>query len=104
MNRVELVGNLGADVETRYTSAGILVANFRVATTERWEKNGEPQSSTEWHRIVAWNKTAEYCAKNFKKGSFVKLTGSNKTRSWEKDGRTVYVTEVKVYKAELMGK
>jgi single-strand DNA-binding protein len=104
MNKVELIGNLGCDVETRYSQSGTQVASFRVATTERWEKNGEKHEATEWHRIVAFGKAAKLC-EAFKKGSFVRLTGSNKTRKWTTpEGQDKYVTEVQIYKAELMKK
>jgi single-strand DNA-binding protein len=105
MNKVELIGNLGCDVELKYTKSGKSVANFRLATTERWEKNGQEQSRTEWHRIVAWGKTAEQCAENFSKGSFVRLTGALKTRSWDdKNDVKHFTTEVHVYRVELMKK
>jgi single-strand DNA-binding protein len=104
-NYVVLVGNLGADVEMRYTPSGVPVANLRLATTDRWEKNGQKQERTEWHRCVLWNKVAEKAAEEFRKGSFVKLSGSLRTRSWnDREGNKRYVTEVHVFKAELIKK
>jgi single-strand DNA-binding protein len=106
MNKVELIGNLGCDVETRFTQTGTPVANFRLATHEKWEdKQGESQERTEWHRIVAWGHSAEHCAENLKKGSFVRLTGKNRTRSWnDRNGNKRYTTEVHVHKVELLNK
>ena len=106
MNKFELIGNLGCPVELRYTSAGTAVANFRLATNERYKTSkGEERNETEWHRIVAWGKLAEYCAENFEKGSFVKLTGKVKTRAWDdREGVKRYTTEVHVYKAAPMNK
>jgi len=93
------------DPEMRYTASGTPVCNFRLATNERWEKNGEQQERTEFHRIVAWSKAAERCAELLQKGTFVKLAGSLRTRSWnDRDGNKRYATEVHVYKIEPLAK
>ena len=89
-----LVGNLGGDPQIRYTPNGTAVANFNIATTERFtNKNGEKESRTEWHRIVAWGRLAEICNEYLKKGKQVYVEGRIQTRQWEdKEGgkRTSY--------------
>ena len=86
LNKTMLIGNLGADVDTRYTKTKVAVASFRVATTERWKDNqGNPQEATEWHRIVAFGRLAEICSEYLAKGSRVYLEGRLQTRKWEDD-------------------
>ncbi|KFA87615.1 single-stranded DNA-binding protein, partial [Archangium violaceum] len=69
VNKVILIGNLGADPEVRFTPGGQAVANFRIATTDTWtDKNGQKQERTEWHRIVVWGKPDENCGEYLKKG------------------------------------
>lgn len=96
INKAIIVGNLGSDPEIKYTQAGTPVANFSVATTERWrDKEGQQQESTEWHRIVAWNKVAEICGEYLHKGSRVYIEGSIKTRKWQdQNGNDKYTTEI----------
>jgi len=95
VNKVILVGHLGADPDMRYTSNGAGVCELRLATGESWkDKNGERHERTEWHRIIVWNKTAEHCAKYLSKGSQVYVEGRIQTRSYEKDGGTRYITEI----------
>ena len=104
VNRVELVGNLGCDVECRYLSSGTAVSTFRLATNERWtNKDGEKQQRTEWHRIVAWGRLAEVCAKYLSKGRRVRIEGSLRTRSWT-DGEGVerYVTEISAKSVDFL--
>jgi single-strand DNA-binding protein len=88
INKAILIGNLGRDPEVRYTPDGSAVANFTIATSERWkDKNtGEMQERTEWHRIVAWRKLGEICGEYLSKGKQVYIEGRIQTRSWEKDG------------------
>jgi single-strand DNA-binding protein len=88
VNKVILVGNLGSDPQIRYTPNGTAVANFSIATTERFtNKNGEKESRTEWHRIVAWGRLAEICNEYLKKGKQVYVEGRIQSRQWEdKDG------------------
>lgn len=95
INKVILIGNLGADPETRYTRNGTPVATFNIATTERWKKDGELQESTEWHRIVSWQRLAEICQEYLDKGSRVYIEGKLQTRSWtDNDGVKRYTTEI----------
>ena len=95
LNRVQLIGYLGAAPEIRSLSEGKYVANFNLATSETWkDKSGERQEKTEWHPIVIYGKLAEVAGEYLKKGSLVYLEGKMQTRSWEKDGATHYKTEV----------
>ena len=95
VNKVILIGNLGKDPECKVLESGQMVANFPVATTEKWkDKNGNPQEATEWHNCQAWGKGAEIIEKYLKKGSKVFIEGKIKTRSYEKDGQTRYATEI----------
>ncbi len=96
INKVTLLGNLGADPEVRYTQGGTAVASFNVATTEKWkDSEGNSQEETEWHKIVAWRRLGEICGEFLKKGSKVYLEGKIKTRKWQdKDGNDRYTTEV----------
>jgi len=96
INKVILIGNVGADPELRYTPSGAAVTNFNVATNESWtDKSGERQDQTEWHRIVAWSRLAEICNQYLRKGSKVYIEGRLQTRNWEgQDGQKRYTTEV----------
>ena len=97
INKAILVGRLGRDPEIRYTQSGMAVANFTVATNEKWkDKNsGEMQERTEWHRIVAWGKLAEICGEYLSKGRQVYIEGRLQTRDWEdKDGNKRQTTEI----------
>jgi single-strand DNA-binding protein len=96
VNKVMLIGNLGADPEIRYTPSGAAVANFRMATREQWTtKEGEKQDRTEWHRIVAWRRLGEICGEYLHKGSLVYIEGRLQTRTWEdRDGNKRYTTEI----------
>ena len=98
LNKVTLIGHLGADPELRYTEGNIPVASFSVATNESYkDQNGTLVERTEWHRAVAWRRLAEILAEYLKKGSKVYLEGTLQTRSWEdKDGIKRYTTEVVV--------
>ena len=97
VNRVFLIGNLGADPEVRYTQSGSPVANFRIATTETWnDRNGQRQEKTEWHRIVVWGKQAETCGEYLSKGRSVCVEGRLETREWEdREGQRSFTTEIK---------
>ncbi|HID11729.1 MAG TPA: single-stranded DNA-binding protein [Candidatus Latescibacteria bacterium] len=96
VNKVILVGNLGADPELRYTPSGRPVATFRIATTDVWtDANGERQERTEWHRIVTWDRLAEICGEYLRKGSKVYIEGRIQTRVWEdQNGVQRYTTEI----------
>ncbi len=89
VNKVILVGRLGRDPETRYTGGGQAVANFSMATDETYkDKNGERQKRTEWHRIVAWGKKAEFVQQYLKKGSLIYVEGSIRSSEWQdKEGQ-----------------
>ena len=104
MNSVTLIGRLGADPEVRYTPDGVAVANFSLATTEKWTKDGQKFEKTEWHRLVAWRKTAEIAGEYLFKGSQVAVQGKIETREWEdKDGNKRYTTEIVVRNLEMLG-
>lgn len=95
INKVILIGNLGADPEVRYAQNGTAVANFRVATTETWTKDGKKEEQTEWHRIVAFARLGEICGEYLAKGSKVYIEGRLQTRKWDdRDGNTRYTTEI----------
>jgi single-strand DNA-binding protein len=96
INKVILIGNLGADPEIRYTQSGTSVASFNVATTERRKgQDGQVQELTEWHRIIAWQRLAEICGEYLSKGSKVYIEGRLQTRKWkDKDGNDRYTTEI----------
>ena len=105
VNKAILVGNLGKDPELRYTQSGQPVANFSIATTEKWQgKDGNTEERTEWHKIVVWGKSAENCQKYLAKGSSVYIEGSLQTRKWEdKDGQERYTTEVRADRVQFLG-
>ena len=96
INKAIIIGNLGKDVEMKYTQSGTAVANFSVATTEKWKgHDGQMQEQTEWHRIVAFSRLAEICGEYLSKGSKVYIEGRIQTRSWEdKDGNKRETTEI----------
>ena len=106
VNKVILVGYLGADPEVRYTTSGAAVANLRIATSEEWRdrNSGEKQSRTEWHRVVAFGRLGEICAEYLRKGKQVYIEGRIQTRSWEdKDGNTRYTTEIVARDMQMLG-
>ncbi len=96
INKVILVGRLGADPEVRYTADGAMVTTFRLATDEQWkDKSGERTQKTEWHRIVAFRKLAEICGSYLSKGRLVYVEGRLQTRAWEdKEGQKRFTTEI----------
>jgi single-strand DNA-binding protein len=105
VNKVILIGNLGADPEVRYTPSGSTVANFNLATTEQWtNKDGEKEERTEWHRIVAWGRLGEICGEYLHKGRQVYIEGRLQTRSWEdKEGIKRYTTEINALSMQMLG-
>ena len=106
INKAILVGNLGRDPEIRYTASGMAVANFTIATSEKWkDKNtGEMQDRTEWHRIVAWGKLGEICGEYLSKGRQVYIEGRIQTREWQdKDGNKRYTTEIVANQMKMLG-
>ena len=106
VNKVILVGNLGRDQETRYTTSGDAVTNIRLATTETWkDKSGEKQERTEWHRVVLFGRQAEIAGEYLKKGRSVYIEGRLQTREWEsKDGGKRTVIEVVAERVQFMGR
>jgi single-strand DNA-binding protein len=105
VNKVILIGNLGRDPEVRYLPSGDAVANFSIATTEKWkDKNGEMQEQTEWHRISFFGRQAEICGEYLRKGSSVYIEGRLQTRKWtDKDGNERFTTEVKGDRMQMLG-
>jgi single-strand DNA-binding protein len=106
VNKVILVGNLGRDPEVRYTQTGTAVANFTLATSERWKDaaTGENKEKTEWHRIVVWGKQAEIANEYLHKGKQIYVEGSLQTRDWtDRDGNKRYTTEVKAQRFQMLG-
>ena len=105
LSKTMLIGNLGADVETRYTQSEVAVANFRVATTERWkDAQGKQQEATEWHRIVAFGRLAEICGEYLAKGSRVYIEGRLQTRKWaDSEGNARYTTEIVAREMKMLG-
>jgi single-strand DNA-binding protein len=96
VNKVILIGNLGQDPELRYTSAGVAVATFTLATNESWkDQDGNTQERTQWHNLVAWRKLAEICGEYLKKGSRIYIEGRLQYRNYDdKNGVKRYVTEI----------
>ena len=105
INKVILIGNLGADPELRYTSGGSAVADLRVATSRRWTaKDGTAKEETEWHRVVVWGKQAESCKEYLSKGRQIFIEGRLQTRQWEdRDGNKRYTTEVVAETVKFLG-
>lgn len=105
LNRAQLMGNLGADPELRFTQSGTAVLGLRLATTTRWkDKDGTWQDRTEWHSVVVWGARAEALGKLLEKGSTVYVEGEIRTSSYEKDGDKRYKTEIHADKVLLSGK
>ena len=105
VNKVILVGNLGRDVEIRYTSGGTAVATLSLATTDVWtDKGGQKQEKTEWHRVVLWGKTAETLQEYLLKGRQIYVEGRLQTRQWDdRDGNKRYTTETRADRVVLLG-
>ena len=106
VNKVILVGNLGADPETRYTASGAAITNIRIATSESWrdKQTGENQERTEWHRVVFFSRLAEIAGEYLRKGSQVYIEGSIRTRKWQgQDGQDRYTTEVVANEMQMLG-
>ncbi len=106
VNKAIIVGNLGKDPEVRYTQGGQPVANFTVATNEKWtdKSSGQLQERTEWHRIVVWGKQAEHCGQYLKKGRSVYVEGRIQTREWtNKEGQKQYTTEIVANNVVFLG-
>ncbi|MFM1895507.1 MAG: hypothetical protein RLZZ385_581 [Pseudomonadota bacterium] len=104
VNKVILVGNVGADPETRYMPNGNAVANLTLATSDTWKDkaSGENQERTEWHRVVFFNRLAEIVGEYVKKGSKLYIEGRLQTRSWEQDGVKRYTTEIVANEMQML--
>lgn len=104
LNKAMIIGRLGQDPDVRYTQSNTAVANMSIATSERYkDKSGEWKETTEWHRVVAWGRTAEICQEYLKKGSLVYIEGPIQTRQWEdKEGQTRYTTEIKALQMTML--
>ncbi len=106
LNKVMLIGNLGADPEMRYTTSGSAVANVRLATAEAWRdrESGEQQERTEWHRVVFFGRLAEIVGEYLRKGSQVYVEGRLQTRKWQdRDGNERYTTEIVCNDMQMLG-
>ncbi len=105
MNKVILIGNLGANPEMRFTQGGQAVANLRIATSERWtDRNGQKQETTEWHRVVVFGKQAEIVGQYLTKGRSVCIEGRIQTRQWQdQQGQKRFTTEVVATRVEFIG-
>lgn len=106
VNKVIIVGGLGADPETRYMPNGDAVTNIRLATTDSWKDKatGEKREITEWHRVVLYRKLAEIAAQYLKKGSSVYIEGRLRTRKWQdKEGQDRYTTEIEASEMQMLG-
>lgn len=105
VNKVILIGNLGADPEMRYTQNSNAVANLSIATSETWKdkQTGEPREQTEWHRCVAYRRLAEIAGEYLKKGSKVYIEGRLQTRKWQgQDGQERYTTEIIINDLQML--
>ena len=106
INKVILVGNLGADPETRYMPSGGAVTNLSLATSETWKdkQTGEQKERTEWHKVAMFNRLAEIAAEYLRKGSQVYIEGKLRTRKWQdRDGNDRYTTEIIADQMQMLG-
>jgi single-strand DNA-binding protein len=104
VNKVILVGNLGADPELKYTPSSRPLCNLRIATTEVYkDKSGQRQEKTEWHRVTVWGDQAENCNKYLSKGRSVYIEGRLQTRSYDKEGQKHYATDVVADRVVFLG-
>jgi single-strand DNA-binding protein len=106
INKVILIGHLGADPETRAMPSGMTVANLRLATTESWKdkQSGEQQERTEWHNVALFGRLGEIAAEYLRKGSQVYIEGRLRTRKWQdKEGRDRYTTEIVGNEMQMLG-
>ena len=104
-NRVEAIGNFGSNPEVKFMLNGSAVCNVSIATTSKWkDKEGGSHEHTEWLRLVFWRKQAELVGQYFKKGDPIHVRGELRTRSYDKDGTTVYRTEIEVKELNFLPK
>ncbi len=106
LNKVLLIGHLGRDPEIRYTPSGLAIATFSLATSESYTtKDGNRETKTEWHRIVAFGRLAEICGEYLNKGSMVYVEGRLQTREWEdRDGNKRWTTEIVLTNMQMLDK
>ena len=104
LNKAMLIGRLGGDPEIRQTQSGAVVVSFNLATTERWtNKNGDRDTRTEWHRVIAWDQLAQICEKYLTKGKLVYVEGPIRNRRWEdSDGNTHRSTEIVAQSLQIL--
>ncbi|MBR1631493.1 MAG: single-stranded DNA-binding protein [Paludibacteraceae bacterium] len=103
INKAILLGNVGKDPEVRYIDKGVAVANFSLATSERYVYQGKTVERTEWHNIVAWRQLAELAENYIRKGTQLYVEGRIQTRMWERDGQQRYITEIIAETIQLLG-
>jgi single-strand DNA-binding protein len=104
LNKIQIIGRLGRDPEVRYTQSGTAIANFSVATTEKYKgSDGNMVENTEWHKVVAFGRLGEVCGEYLAKGSLVYAEGKVQTREWEdKDGGKRYTTEIVIREMKML--
>ena len=102
LNRVQLIGNLGKDPETRFTPKGNTVCTFSVAVGRRWKSDGETKEATDWFNIEAWGKLGEICQKYLSKGRLVFIEGRLQTDRYEQDGESQYFTKVVASQMQML--
>jgi single-strand DNA-binding protein len=106
VNKVILIGNLGADPEIRYSASGTAICNLRIATTDTWtdKQSGEKREQTEWHRVVLYQRLAEIAGQYLKKGRQIYIEGRISTRKWQdKEGQDRYTTEITASEMKMLG-
>lgn len=106
LNKVQIIGRLGADPELRYTQGGQPVCSLRIATDESYtDKNGNRVEATEWHRVISFQRAAENCNKYLSKGSLVYVEGKLTTRKWQdQNGQDRYTTEIRAERVQFLEK
>lgn len=102
LNKVQLIGRVGKEPESRTLTNGTAVANLTMATSEKYTQDGEKKEITEWHRVVFWRKLAEIVEKYVSKGQLLYIEGKLVTRSWEKDGHKHYTTEIVAQSMQML--
>jgi single-strand DNA-binding protein len=105
LNQVQIIGHLGKDPETRHLPSGEAVANFSIATTEKWrdKQTGEQKEHTEWHNISTFGRLSEIVGQYLHKGSLVYVSGKLKTRKYQKDGQDHYATSIQCQELKMLG-
>lgn len=104
LNKVQIIGRLGQDPDVRYMPSGKPVANLRIATSEKWTKDGQTQERTEWHSVVMFDRLGEIAGEYLRKGSLVYVEGKLQTRKWsDKEGKDRYTTEIIAQQMQMLG-